>query len=179
MPFNINFQPQATIPAANLEFVDLSAQPAKAQIVRQGFDVPVVAVDQKKVDQFLGDLSQLPVLLLPRVVSQSIVSGTKVTKGTVVDLVLAPRNKIPFNIFDGVHISLQNKTLDALDPLFADAAAKKTLLTYTSAADIPAADKTHLTQAMQEAGIAIDDAGAGTSLDAAINSARGALAYFG
>jgi hypothetical protein len=176
---NLNALSQSAQTSANLEFIDLSPAPAKAKIVRQGFDVPAVTVDQKKIDQFLGSLILVPTTDLPRVVSQSVPSGTKVTKGTVVDLVLAPRTKIPFSIFDGAHLSLQAKTLDALDPLFSDAAAKKTLLTYSTAAEIQAAEKTHLITALTGAGVQVDDANAGTSLEAALNTARGALAYFG
>jgi len=74
--------------ATGIEFVDLSDKPAKAKIVRQGFDVPEAKLDTKKVDQFLGDLTQISTKEAPRVVSQAIAPGTKVTAGTVVDLVM-------------------------------------------------------------------------------------------
>ena len=43
-----------------------------------------------------------------------------------------------------MHLDLATKTLDSIDPLFANAAAKKTLQTYQLAADVPAAEKTAL-----------------------------------
>jgi len=79
----VNIKNVVTKPAASVEFVDLSEQPAKAKIVRQGYDVPAVKLDLKKVDQFVGDLAQIPTSQLPRVVSQAIPPGTKVTAGTV------------------------------------------------------------------------------------------------
>src|SRR5262249_54516983 len=112
--------------AASVEFIDLSEQATKAQIVRQGFDVPAVLLDQRRVDQVVGDLTQIPQQELPRVVSQSITSGTRVPAGTVVDLVLAPRNRIPFSVFDNVHLDLATRNLDSIDPLIADPAARRT-----------------------------------------------------
>lgn len=175
----VNIKNVVTKPAASVEFVDLSEQPAKAKIVRQGYDVPAVKLDLKKVDQFVGDLTQIPTNQLPRVVSQAIPPGTKVTAGTVVDLVLAPRTKIPFNVFDGVHLDLATKTLDSIDPLFANAAAKKTLQTYQLAADVPAAEKTALTTAMASVGITVDEANPNKTFAKAFDSARGGLAFQG
>jgi hypothetical protein len=113
------------------------------------------------------------------VVSQAIPPGTKVTAGTVVDLVLAPRTKIPFNVFDGVHLDLATKTLDAIDPLFANAAAKKTLQTYQLAEDVPAAEKTALTTAMASVGITVDETNPNKTFAKAFDSARGGLAFQG
>src|SRR5262249_24295047 len=137
---------------AAVEFIDLSEKPAKAKIVRQGFDVPQVALDVKKVDQFIGDLTQIPTKDLPRVGSQAIPSGTKVAKGTVVDLVLAPRSKTPFNIFQNFHADLAGKNLDSIDGLFTDVNARKTLLNYEFSGDIPTAEKNQLQTALQNAG---------------------------
>jgi hypothetical protein len=165
--------------AASVEFVDLSEQPAKAKIVRQGYDVPAVKLDLKKVDQFVGDLTQIPVNQLPRVVSQAIPPGTKVTAGTVVDLVLAPRTKIPFSVFDGLHLDLATKTLDAIDPLFANAAAKKTLQTYAVAEEVPESEKTALKTAFLAVGITVDEANPNKTFAKAFDSARGGLAFQG
>jgi hypothetical protein len=165
--------------AASVEFVDLSDRPAKAKIVRQGYDVPEVKLDLKKVDQFVGDLTQVSTKELPRVVSQAIPPGTKVTVGTVVDLVLAPRTKIPFSVFDAVHLDLATKTLDAIDPLFADAAAKKTLLTYAAADDVPESEKTHLKSALLAVGITVDETNPDKTFAKAFDSARGGMAFQG
>jgi hypothetical protein len=162
-----------------VEFVDLSEAPAKAKIVREGYDVPPVKLDLKKVDQFIGDLAQIPPKELPRVVSQAIPPGTKVSAGTVVDLVLAPRTKIPFNIFEGVHLDLAAKTLDVVDPLFADPASKKTLLTYTNANDVPQAEKDQLKTKFASVGITVDETNPNKTFAKAFDSARGGMAFQG
>ena len=165
--------------AGSVEFVDLSAKPAKAKIVRQGFDVPEVQLDTKKVDQFVGDLTQILPKDLPRVVSQAVPPGTKVVAGTVVDLVLAPRTKIPLDVFTGVHVDLAAKTLDFIDPLFQNAAAKKTLQTYDSAVAVPQAEKDALKTAFQAVGITVDGSNPNKTFQKAFDSARGGMAFQG
>jgi hypothetical protein len=168
------------VPAAQaVEFVDLSAKPAKAKIVRQGFDVPAVQLDTKKVDQFVGDLTQILPKDLPRVVSQAVPAGTKVVAGTVVDLVLAPRTKIPFDVFTGVHMDLAAKTLDFIDPLFQNAAAKKTLQTYDAADAVPQVEKDALKTALQAVGITVDETNPNKTFQKAFDSARGGMAFQG
>jgi hypothetical protein len=164
---------------AATQFVDLSEQAAKAKIVRQGYDVPAVKFDAKKVDQFIGDLTQVPTQQLPRVVSQAVPPGTKVAAGTVIDLVLAPLTKIPFSVFEGVHLDLATKNLDAIAPLVADTAAKKTLLTYEAADQVPAAEKTHLQAAFLTVGITVDEGNPNKTFAKAFDSARGGLAFHG
>jgi hypothetical protein len=163
----------------SVEFVDLSEQPAKAKIVRQGYDVPAVKLDLRRVEQFVGDLTQIPNKELPRVVSQAIASGTKVAAGTVVDLVLAPRSRIPFSVFDAVHGDLSTRTLDAIDPLFANPAVKKTLQTYATADEVPELEKTALRTAFLAVGIGVDEANPSKTFEKAFDSARGGMAFQG
>ena len=141
--------------------------------------MPAVQLDTKKVDQFVGDLTQI----LPKDRRAScrrpLPAGTKVIAGTVVDLVLAPRTKIPFDVFTGVHMDLAAKNLDAIDPLFANAAAKKTLQTYDSADAVPQAEKDALKTAFQSVGITVDEANPNRTFQKAFDSARGGMAFQG
>jgi hypothetical protein len=179
MVFDIRNLASAARAGAGEKIVDLSEEPAKAKVLRQGFDVPQAKLDARKVDQFIGDLGEVPTRELPKVVSQSVAQGTKVPVGTVVDLVLAPRNRIPWDIFTGVHMDLAGKTLDAVDPLFSDAAARKTLLTYTSADAVPTAEKALLQTRFQQVGITVDESDPNKTFAKAFESARGGVAFFG
>src|SRR5262249_1179222 len=107
-------QRASTAATQNIQVVDLSGEPARAQIVRQGFGVPAVAVDPRRVDQVIGGLTQVPAIDLPRVLSQSVAPGTRVPVGTAVDMVLASRRRIPFNVFNNAHVDLANRNLDAI-----------------------------------------------------------------
>jgi hypothetical protein len=174
--FNLAGQRQIS---SGIQFVDLSGEPAKAQIVRQGYDVPAVAIDPRRVDQVVGQLTQVLPINLPRVLGQSIPAGTKVPVGTVVDIVLAARNKIPFSVFANAHADLTNRTLDAIDSVFSDSTAKQTLLTYSSADQVPADARDHLVTLFQAVDVGIDPNDPNKSFDRAFDSARGALAFQG
>lgn len=158
--------------------VEVDDKPAVAKVVREGFQVPAVQINQQATDFFLGGLVPLQPRQTPRVVSQSIKAGTKVNAGTVVDLILAPPTAIPFTIFDNVHKDLRTRNVAALtDGILQDAATRQTLLKYEKASDVPAAEKTALTVQFASASIGVSEAAPETSFEAAFNSARGALAF--
>jgi hypothetical protein len=163
---------------ATERIVDVSDKLAVAKVVREGFQVPQVALNAQAAAFFLDNLEIVTPRLTPRVVSQSIKPGTKVTAGTVVDLILAPSTDIPFSIFDNVHADLRQRNVATLvDGILQDAPTRQTLLKYEKAADVPAAERTALTQRFQSADIGIDDNTPDRSFEAAFNSARGALAF--
>ena len=61
-----------------LKVIDVSDKPLKSNVVRQGKQVPAVALDQKIVDMFVTPDVIVSPTLAPRVVSQSIAPGIKV-----------------------------------------------------------------------------------------------------
>jgi hypothetical protein len=169
---------RASTQAAQTVVIDLSPQPAQAKVVREGFQVPAVALDAAKAGFFIDNLAQIDVRQEPRVVSQSVPPGTKVLPGTAVDLVLARTSDIPINIFQDPHRALQGQTLNALtDGILQDNTVRQTLLSFATAADVPAAAKTALTAQFNANGITIDEANADTGFAAAFNTARSALAF--
>lgn len=164
--------------AAAPVLINLSPQPAQAKVVREGFQVPAVALDVAKAGFFIDNLAQIDVRQEPRVVSQSVPTGTKVLPGQAVDLVLALTSDIPINIFQAPHRSLAGQSLNVLtDGLLQDNAVRQTLLSYATPADVPAADKVALTAQFNKQGITIDEASADTGFAAAFNTARSALAF--
>jgi hypothetical protein len=158
--------------------VDLSPEPAKAKVVREGYQVPAVALDDKKASFFLDNLQQITPKLEPRVVSQTVPPGTKVLPGTAVDLVLAVPSDIPFNIFDNLHSSLKEKNINFVtEGILNDPNIRQTLLKYDTPDSVAPADKAALTAAFNANSIPVNDASADTSFGAAFNSVRGALAF--
>jgi hypothetical protein len=164
--------------AAQTVLINLSPQPAQAKVVREGFQVPAVALDVAKAGFFIDNLAQIDVRQEPRVVSQSVPAGTKVLPGQAVDLVLALTRDIPINIFQTPHRALAGQALSVLtDGLLQDNTVRQTLLSYAAPADVPAADKVALTAKFNQQGINIDEASADTGFAAAFNTARSALAF--
>jgi hypothetical protein len=169
-PFSTQFAQQIT--------VDLNPAPTPARIVREGYQVPSVALNLTKSAFFLDDLRQIPVRDEPRVVSQSVPAGSKVMPGTTVDLVMAPTAEIPFDIFELPHRNLIGVHLNTImDGILQNAAVRQTLLKYDNPADVPPAEKAVLLSNFAVAKVQVDDAHADTSFAAAFNSMRGALAF--
>jgi len=158
--------------------VEVDDKPAVAKVVRDGFRVPSIKLNQQNADSFLGDLEVIQPRQTPRVVSQSIKPGAKVGVGTIVDLILAPPTAIPFNIFDNVHRDLRERSISVLvDGILQNPTTRQSLLRYENAQDVPAAEKAALTQQFQSANIGIDENVPEANFEAAFDSARAALAF--
>jgi len=159
-------------------FIDLSEKTAKAKVVREGYQVPPAALDKNKAQFEFDNFEIIGPKALPRVVSQSVPAGTKVTAGTVVDLVLVPRSGVPFDIFDSVHADFKGKNVEFMtEGMLDDAKTRQIFLTFENADDVPAADKTFLQGRFAENGISFDETKADKNFKSAFNTARGALAF--
>jgi hypothetical protein len=158
--------------------VEVAPQPAVAKVVREGFQVPFAKVKDLEVERFLGGLDVVLPRQTPRVVSQSITPGVRVTAGTVVDLVLAPISDVPFGIFEGVHRDLRERNVATLlDGMLATTATRQTILKYDKPEDVPQAERTTLIQQFETAQVAIDETSAEANFASAFNAARVALAF--
>lgn len=167
-----------TAQVATPVLINLSPQPALAKVVREGFQVPAVALNPAKANFFIDNLALIDVRQEPRVVSQSVPAGTKVLPGQAVDLVLALTRDIPINIFELPHRDLKDKALNVLtDGLLQDTTVRQTLLKYATPAEVPGNEKTALVAQFAQQGITVDEGNADTGFAAAFNTARGALAF--
>ncbi len=159
------------------QFVDISEKAAKPKVVREGFHVPPVNLDQKKADFFVDQLVTVTPKQLPRVISQSVPPGTKVTRGTVIDLVLAPKDAVPFDIFENAHADLKTRALTHVDDIVENPAARQILLSREKADDVPPAEKQTLITEFGKKGIRIDEADPDRTFNKAFDSVRGAVAF--
>ncbi|HEV8261350.1 MAG TPA: hypothetical protein VGQ19_11415 [Burkholderiales bacterium] len=158
-------------------FVDLTQRVKSAQIVRRGYQVPAAKVDSKQVEKIIGDYQVVDARNLPRVVSQSVAAGTRVAEGTAVDLVLAPKSSVVFDMFEGIHTAFKGKSVDQFDVIANNTEARKTLLTYENPQDVPNADKNALISLFGANGVPIDETKTDTGFNAAFNAMRSAMAY--
>ena len=159
------------------QLIDLSEKAATARVVREGFEVPTVALDKTKATFQLENLATVLPRFLPRVISQSIPPGTKVTKGTVVDFVVVPKQDIPFDIFANLHENLIGKGLTHVDELIENVTVRNVLLKNGTAADVTPADKAALVTEFQKKGITVDEAQPGKTFERAFESVRMAVAF--
>jgi hypothetical protein len=162
---------------ATTQFIDISDKPTKAKVVREGFEVPTVVLDEKKTTFVLDNLPTVLPRFSPRVVSQSIPPGTKVTPGTVVDLILAPKDAIPFEIFDNVHADLKTRALSHVDDVVENVAVREVLLRRDTASEVTAEEKQLLVTEFQKKGVTVNEADSTRTFARAFDSVRGAAAF--
>jgi len=168
---------EARTSKATTQFIDISDKPTKAKVVREGFEVPTVVLDEKKTSFVLDNLTTVIPRFSPRVVSQSIPPGTKVTPGTVVDLILAPKDAIPFEIFDNVHADLKTKALSHVDDVVENVAVREVLLRRDTASEVTAEEKQLLVAEFQKKGVTVNEADSTRTFARAFDSVRGATAF--
>lgn len=145
-------------------------------IIRAGEEVKPPKLNTDRVEDFANHLVPLGRVLVPRVVSQSVPPGTRVARGTPVDLVFVPVRDIDFSLFDRAHTDLRARTVESVLPLLADATVAAALQ-KRSTADLSAEEKSALSGTLNQAGIAIDDADPDRSLDLAFESLQSARAF--
>lgn len=161
-----------------VKVIDVSDQPVKPNVVRQGKQVPAVAIDQKIVDTFITPDVIVAPQLVPRVVSQSIAPGVKVARGASVDLVMAPRTTIPVDVIVGLHEGFRGRNIGSVvDTILAAPEVTNAVLDFETAADVPASTRAVIEQALaaNEIGIVPDDAK--RNFDAAFRTLKGAAAF--
>jgi hypothetical protein len=161
----------------DVRFVDLSEKTTSSKQVREGFLVPATTINKQRAEFTLEQLPAAPRPSIPRVVTQSIVAGTHVSPGTVVDLVLAPKQSLPFGIFDRVHADLQAKTIDFLDDVIENPDVRKLVLTFDSGDTMTAAEKQVITTAMAQKQITVKPDDADRSFNAMFEGLRTAAAF--
>lgn len=159
-------------------FVDLTDKPAQAKVVRDGYKVPSVKTNPTIIEQFLSGLETQKPTESPRVINQSITAGIRVGLGTVVDLVLAPKQDVPLGIFSDIHRAVQETSVAALlAKAEQDQLLIKQILKYDRADDIPASEQAAIREKMTTLGMPINDADSETSFDKGFNALRTVLAF--
>lgn len=160
-------------------FVELAEKARKANVVRDGKQVPSVAPEKNKVQEALGELQVILPTRKPRVFDQSIEAGVRVSAGTTVDLVMAPRDDINLGIFEDVHIATQNTRVGQfVEGIQQSNELVNLVLKYDRADEVNDTDKTRMTTLLAEnTDVQIDETAAGQGFTNAFKSMQVALAF--
>jgi len=156
--------------------VDVSEKTVVPTVVRAGEEVKSPQLNTDKVADLVGRLVPITRVKVPRVVSQSIPAGTRIPKGTPVDLVLVPVSDIDFSLLDTVHDDFKIKAVDSVLPLLSDPAVEA-ILKKGKAGDLTEAERTTLTTKLAPLGVEVNDAVEGKSLNLAFQSLQSAKAF--
>jgi hypothetical protein len=155
--------------------IEVGSKAAETVIVRNGVEVKAPSLNLPRVDAYVERLRPVVPFITPRVVQQSVKPGTRVAKGTVVDLVLVPPNNIELGLVDRAHTAFLHRTVDQVAPLVEQ--ARPILDRKATAAELSDAERQQLYQLFSSAEIEVNDEEPTLSLDAAYRVLQGAKAY--
>ena len=99
-------------------FVDISDKPIEAEVIRNGAKVARVNIRDDLISEFVAPERLDARLVQQRVVFQSIATGQRVARGTVVNIVLANRFLIGTDFVIGSHVSLASQSIGEVGDLF-------------------------------------------------------------
>jgi hypothetical protein len=156
-------------------FVDIDAAPSKAVIVRGGKEVETPTVNLERASAILENFIPVPRVTEPRCVSQSIVSGTLVTRGTAIDVELLQPERVTLGLFEGVHADLRARSVLDLGPLLQD--PEIVPLLGKQASELTAAEQQNLTAKLATVNVGVDNAAPDRSLGAALAGLKSANAF--
>ena len=162
-----------------LVFVDLDDEPAKANVLRDGKQVPSVIPEKSRVLEAIGGLVIVQPKEKPRVFSQSIEPGTRVTVGTSVDLVIAPRDDVNVGIFTDIHIATAETSIGQfVGNLQQSDELVNLALKYEKSSEVSATDKNRIAELLEEnTQVKVNEGAAGEGFENAFNSMQVALAF--
>jgi hypothetical protein len=155
--------------------IEVGSKAAEMVIVRDGVEVTSPQLNLSRVDAFVERLKPVIPFSTPRVVQQSVKPGTRVAKGTVVDLVLVPPTTIELGLVDKAHVAFQHRTVDEVAPLVEQ--ARSILERKPTAADLNDQERAQMYSIFFQADITVNDQDPTMSLDAAYRVLQGAKAY--
>lgn len=154
--------------------VDLSKEPERPNIVREGFLVPPVAVRPEIIDQ-VGVVKPVDPL---RVVVQSIPAGTRVPKGTVVDIKVIDPRDLDLDIIIGVHRGLAERKIGTvIEQFLEDDGLRQSVLAADKPTDLSDVGRQQILRAAERNDVAVDEGDPQNNFDALFTSLRGAAAF--
>lgn len=164
---------------SKLVFVDLDDEPAKANVLREGKLVPSVIPEKTRVLEALGGLDIVQPTKTPRVLNQSIEPGVRVTVGTTVDLVMAPRDDVNVGIFTDIHVATAETSIGQfVESIQKSDELVNLALKYEKVSDVSETDKNRMTQLLAEnTDVQVNEGAAGQGFEHAFNSMQVALAF--
>lgn len=133
-------------------FIDVSDRPTIAEVSRGGFSLGEIAMRPEILESVLDARP----IVRAKVVSQSIVAGTAVARGTAIDIVITRTDDLPINVVPGIHQAFIDSTVSTVFNRFeGNAAVRDIIRRRTDAGQLTADEQTQLTTALTADGIQI------------------------
>jgi len=151
---DFNTRPALTTRAAATAavFVDVSEKATTAEVTRGGFNLGEILIRPEVLDDILGTRP----VVRTKVVSQSIVAGTAVARGTAIDIVITRTDDLPLTIVPGIHEAFTDLTVGALFGQFEQNAVVRDIVKRRNdVGQLTATEQTQLATALNASGIEI------------------------
>lgn len=170
----------AATKAQSIKIIDVSEKPAQANVVREGKLVPAVTTNAINLQNWL-DLGVIrPAEDQRRVVSQTVPTGTRVARGTTVDILLADPGIIPISVLDRPHRALVDAGLTVqtvVTDFLSDAEIRNAVLDADAPDQIPPATQERIRAAFTARSAPINDGDPARDFGSAFRTLKSAAAF--
>ena len=128
----------------------MSDKPVEAEVVRNGYKVPSVALNENLIADFVANEKLDGLKVQQRVAYQSVPTGKRVPRGTVVDVVLSSPYLMDVGLILGAHEDLRETSIGQLgETYFVDEKIRNEVRKAQSSTDL-SAEATATLQAIAE-----------------------------
>ena len=143
---------------SGIKVIDVSERPESAQVIRDGRNVAEVKTRDDLVASFVAEDLLDKRLTQLRVLSQSVAPGTRVPRGTAVDIVLVRRSIVPVQVFEGTHADLSKETLDVVaETWLADEKVRSDVAAVEKFSELPEDTRSAIVRTAEAQGVVIDE----------------------
>ena len=165
-------------PSGTVKLIDISDKPVEATVTRDGRKVPQVEFHEELVLDFVArDVLDEP-RQQPRVVYQSVKNGTRVPRGTAVDLVLTDPFLVDAGLVAGSHEGLKERPFAEVLRIFVpDEQTKREVQGAEKAEDLSPETRSIIEQKATENDIRIDERRDDQSFEALFKTIQASVAF--
>lgn len=164
--------------SGGLKVVDISDKPVEAEVVRDGRKVPPVKIRDDLVADFVAPDRLDERVRQQRVVYQSVPTGKRVARGTVVDLVLSNPYLIGTDFVAGAHRDLSERSIGQVaDTFFVNEEVRRSIQQADDVNQLAPDARAAIEAAAAESEITIDETDPERDLQALYVAIKAADAY--
>jgi hypothetical protein len=148
-------------------YVRLDDEATRAKVTRDGYQFPALEPEEALIKDYIDKLPRLE----PHVLRQTPKAGTKVPRGTVVEITMGYGGDLPVGTFVGSHLSLAAVKVDELyEQFLGDQTLRVAVSRDSDVRNWRPEERAVLMQRLQEREIPVDEADTARNAQAVVNA---------
>ena len=148
-------------------YVRLEEEAARAKVTREGFQFPALTPEDTRIKDYIDRLPRLQ----PHVLSQNPKPGTKVPRGSTIEITMGYGGDLPVGSFVGSHIDLGLVRVDDLyDRFLTDQTIRVAVSRDPDVRNWRPDERAALTQRLEQQQVPVDEADTARNSQAVVNS---------